>query len=347
MEPVAVRICVTLYCITILGGFLLNSFTLLSIYKDKHFWRHTYYFLASRAVSDILVCFLLPLNIVHLVTGQQTVPSYICSIEAFCSYCFLSTSSLCIAFTAFCRYIQVIHYRRLETFKKTWFLVTGLMYAWLIPILTLNPALRSSEGGVYQDTTVSCRFTRSANDTIFHWNLCFVSVPIILSVSYFYLHIYIAFRRSRMITTQGTVASTSDSANEGGSRLANRSCVAVFSVEAQMLASPRNAWTEGEAPSTSRSMVNVTRHKGNRQEKLLTLSIFVTSITHLIIWILTGCLLVVAQRIPEKGQLEMVGFMVLRMGPVINAVIAYSMNSRLRRATYKMIRKIKTDCLNQ
>ena len=82
-HPAITKVCITIYCLIMIGGILGNLTTVLSIFKDKQFWRHTYYCIASTAVSDILVCLLLPLNIIHLATDQQTLPNLMCYIEAY------------------------------------------------------------------------------------------------------------------------------------------------------------------------------------------------------------------------------------------------------------------------
>ena len=343
LYPAVAYSCTSIYCVTIVGGLLTNFTILLTIYRDKEFWRQSYYWVASRAIADILLSALAPLYIVHLITGQQTVPEAVCHIEAYGGYLFLCSSDLSIAFTAFCRYIQVVHYQRLGTFKKPWFLTICLLYAWVVPILTLIPVFKwHSEGVSYKPEAVACRLNESYNNTVLKWNMAFITIPIISSVTYFYIHIYIEFLRSRhrveshrMENLRNIPQIQSVTSSQSQLSSGKRFNAALFSIN---IRHATNNWVESRAGTSNTSTASVPRPKLGKHEKQLTLSIFVNSITYLMMWAVTGGLLIVAQSHPGRGQLEMVGILVLRMGPLINAGITFYMNSRLRDSTLKMVR---------
>ena len=363
-HPAITKVCITIYCLIMIGGILGNLTTVLSIFKDKQFWRHTYYCIASTAVSDILVCLLLPLNIIHLATDQQTLPNLMCYIEAYSSYWFLYTSALTICFTGFCRYIQVVHYDKIQTFRKCWILTVCLIYAWVTPLLVLIPSFISKNKKVlYQPLVYTCQINKLDSQEVRTFSLVFISVPMLVLTVYFYIHIYIFVWRSKrkvdihVHTISNPDTEKASSLNEGSgisnahtsvrqgkqtysdANLRKTSNLTVpDSLNRRVVCQGESSilTTNREAPTRRRSLQSIP--SWTKQEKKLTLSILVTSIVYIIGWSLLGILQLVIHSTHISRQVELLPIMVTRMFPLINVITTYTMNSRLRGAAAKMLK---------
>ena len=337
--------CICVYSLITAVGLLGNLTTLYCIFKNRQFFRHTYYCIASTAVGDILLCSVLPFNIVHLVTSEQAVHHVLCHLEAYGSYWASCSSDLSIAFTAFCRYVQVVHFNRVYFFKKSGFLILFLSYSWLIPPLTMIPSfMNSKEKVIYKAGSFACRMNNQDFDSIFmHWNIPLITIPVVVSICYFYIHIYITFRRSRAKVGASQPKEKSDKGVtvKMDKRVPNNSKqISRFNNSANSSGSsvPKVSST-ADAPSTSLvPTVTSTALRYKRNERRLTLCILVTCISYILTWALMGTVQLIKRMVEQKAELEVMAIMLVRMGPLIDVIITYSINTGLTEALLQMIR---------
>ena len=331
LHPVEVYFCLFVYLIITLGGFFGNLTTLLCISTNKNFWRHTYYYIASTALSDLLVCSILPLNIIHLATKEQTMSAVLCHLEAYGSRCFLYTSGLLIGCTGFCRYVQVVHSDRLEKFKKSWILVFCLLYAWLVPLMVMIPNfIKVGERVTFNKDVLVCQINVNGTNII-TLSTCFIAIPLMILISYFYIHIFVFLRKlKRKIGLSNIIESSQQSKTRS-----NVSRITTVKNTGGVLQNT------GENSQTRSSSRRKKLPKLTTQEKKLTLSIMVISITYIVIWMCFGILRLIV-RTSKSPQVEVAATMAVRMSPLINVVISYSLNSRLRNSAVQIFSMCKT-----
>ena len=326
LHQVQVYFCLFVYLVITLGGFFGNLTTLLCICTNKNFWRHTYYYIASTSLSDLLLCSILPLNIVHLATKEQTVSAVLCHLEAYGTRCLLYTSGLLICFTGFCRYVQVVHSDRLERFKKPWILVFCLLYAWLVPVMVLIPNfIKVGECVTFNKDVLVCQMIEDGTN-ITPLSTWFIAIPLMILISYFYIHIFVFLRKlKRKIGLSNIIESSQQSKTRGN----------VFRITTigNKGGNGQNTGESSQTTSTSRRKV---MPKLTTQEKKLTLSIMVISITYIVIWMCFGILRLIV-RTSKSPQVEMAATVAVRISPLINVVISYSLNSRLRNSAVEVI----------
>ena len=345
LHTAVISICVGVYVLVILVGILGNLTTICCIYKQKQFWRHTYFCMVSTAAADMLLCCVLPFNILHLVTGQQTIHWVLCQLEAYVSYFALCSNTLSIAFTGFCRYIQVVHCSRIHIFKKPGFLMFYLLYAWLIPPLTMIPRFANSTEKVeyYENISFACRINDSLTiDSLFlKWNFVFISTPTIVSMIYFYTHICITLRRSR-------ARISAVKANEFLGKTENRLSKAQYTKNTDNVrVNARNVGSisqtlSANAPSTSQmpgGLVDTSQSSSTKQEKRLTLCILITSVGYVVIWIIMGTLQLIKRMVEQKAEVAVMATMVVRVGPMIDVIITYILNTKLRAQALQLLGK--------
>ena len=113
-SPWFVYTVISIYILVWVVCFLGNIPIISAIFRFRQFHRPTYYCLASNAMADIVMCLAFPLDILILINQSWLENYVICALLAYSPYCLLYPSSLSTLFTAFCRYIQVVHSKRLQ-----------------------------------------------------------------------------------------------------------------------------------------------------------------------------------------------------------------------------------------
>ena len=309
LSPWLVYTVVSVYLLVMMMCFFGNVPLLLAVYHFSYLHRNTYYFLSSTALADIILCMILPVDIIGLLTEGWLIENMFCAIQAYSAYLVFYPAALSIMFTAFCRYVQVVHSSRLQFFKKKVILVSFLSYTWLIgPIIMIPAMLDTNKDTVFVKSYRICRIDKNDHKYYITIGRCLVEGPCPILMFYFYAHIYLKYWKTRKrIHNAQTSNGTTD-------------------IEMDTASSNRNS--QG---NQKMSAMQIREMKLTRTTLTICLAFFCC-------WIVPGIITFASNNILNyKSDLMLVSLMIRRTGPLFNVLINYISNSRLKQAMFSFM----------
>ena len=308
LSPWFVYPVISIYILVWVVCFLGNIPIILAIFRFRQFHRPTYYFLASNAMADIVLCLSFPLEILILLNQSWLEEYVICALLAFSPYCLLYPSSLSTLFTAFCRYVQVVHSKRLKYFKHKCFLIGIMSYTWLVGIvIVLGRMINSQPSSYFVKDYGRCAI--SYNDILARVGKGIVGYPAPIAMIYFYAHIYWKHRQSKKRIRNGNSPT-------------------------------RHATNKKNKTEASTERLGTIHGPSNKLagERVLTLSALSICLVYCGCTLIHGILSSVVVYLQAYGtEIVHSSSLVLNMCPLFNVVIIFVLNSNLRQCSHSVL----------
>ena len=307
-SPWFVYTVISIYILVWVVCFLGNIPIISAIFRFRQFHRPTYYCLASNAMADIVMCLAFPLDILILINQSWLENYVICALLAYSPYCLLYPSSLSTLFTAFCRYIQVVHSKRLQYFKNKFFLIGIMSYTWLIGIvIVLGRMISSQPSNYFVKDYGTCAITD--NDILVHVGKSIVGYPTPIVMVYFYAHIYWKHRQSKKRVRNGNLQ-THSVTNEKNKKEAPKERLCTSNQPSQISAG----------------------------ERVLTLSALSICLVYCGTYMIHGILGFIVEYLKAYGsEIMHSSSLVIKMGPLFNVVIIIVLNAKLRQCSHRIL----------
>ena len=301
-------ICV--YLLVMIVCFLGNVPIILAIFRFRQYHRPTYYYLASIAVSDILMCLSFPLNLMSLLDKRWLDNDVFCAMMAYSPYCFLYPSNLSILSTALCRYIQVVHSNKLQLFRKRWFLFGMMGFTWMagptVVICRIITTSIASSYSLFVNKDGICRLAET--DVCVKIGRYMIEYPSPIVMVYYYVHIYCKYRKNKIKIGNVT----------------NKNLPTISSA------------VSGGPDQQSKNRSEIRNKSGNMSanERMLTHGTLFICIVYFVCWTIPGILNNIR---PHRCEITQISVLIVRTSPLFNVIIILGLNSRLRQSIFLLL----------
>ncbi|XP_072031060.1 melatonin receptor type 1C-like [Amphiura filiformis] len=173
-------------CILSFAG---NLLTIITVIKTKSLQTGANIFIVGLSISDMIYgTFLLPIIAYNHYNNGWPFGDGFCAVFGFFVFLFVMESINNLVGIAFSRYLKILHPKIFDQIfqgnKRT---ICLLLVFWLLPLITLTPAILLQKFG-YEPKTLSCTFMREDNDSFGLMLLSLFLIPLSF-ITFCYLRI--------------------------------------------------------------------------------------------------------------------------------------------------------------
>lgn len=192
LSPASVSLAVAILICVCLVASVGNVMLLVTVWHTKRLRRTLYILLTNFFIADLVfVCIVHPLNIATFLADGPPFGYVVCYLKTYITYGTISTSACSLTSVAVYRLLQICYnhiYIRVISWK--WLLCVSICL-WVTPV-----AFCAGFGGSvdYDPQKYSCAYT---NTTLTYILVCCLYLPLIFTVVYCYVKIYLFAKKSR------------------------------------------------------------------------------------------------------------------------------------------------------